>query len=136
MKRVVLDTNVIVSALLLKGRLAALVDQWKAGKIIPVVSKDTFRELKAVLSYPKFALRDYEMQSIIENEILPFFEVIELKEKVRGVCRDPHDDKFLSVAVSAKVAWIVTGDKDLLELRTYKSVKIVTPKEHFMLVKP
>ncbi len=76
------------------------------------------------------------MQSIIGNEILPFFEVIEIKEKVRGVCRDPHDDKFLSVAVSAKAAWIVTGDKDLLELRSYKSVKIVTPKEHFILVKP
>jgi len=55
-KRVVLDTNVIVSALLFKGALSRLVELWRKGKIIPVISKETFAELTTVLHYPKFSL--------------------------------------------------------------------------------
>ncbi|KAF0216011.1 MAG: PilT domain-containing [Geobacteraceae bacterium] len=128
MKRVVLDTNVLVSALLFKGRLSRLVELWKKGGIVPVISKETFAELRHVLHYPKFALTADEITTIIEDEILPFFDVVDVKEKVGGVCRDPYDDMFLAVAVSARASWIVTGDKDLLELGEYKSVRIVTPQ--------
>lgn len=128
MKRIVLDTNVLVSALLFKGRLARLVELWKKGGIVPVISKETFAELRHVLHYPKFAMTADEITAIIEDEILPFFDVVDVEEKVDGVCRDPYDDMFLAVAVSARASWIVTGDKDLLELRKYKTVRIVTPQ--------
>jgi putative PIN family toxin of toxin-antitoxin system len=129
MKRVVLDTNVLVSALIFKGRLAGLVTCWKNGGIVPVISRETFMELKTVLNYPKFALTADEIQTIIEDEILPFFEVVDIKKSINGVCRDPYDDMFLSVAVNARAAWIVTGDKDLLELGKYGAVHIVTPQD-------
>jgi uncharacterized protein len=55
-RKVVLDTSVLISALLFKGELSKLVELWQKGEIIPVISKDTFQELRSVLEYPKFSL--------------------------------------------------------------------------------
>lgn len=129
MKRVVLDTNVLVSSLLFKGRLTRFVDLWRKGKIIPVISRETFAELRDVLHYPKFALERDEIRAIVDDEILPFFEVVDVKEEVTGACRDPYDDQFLAAAINAGATWIVTGDKDLLDMGTYRGVKIVAPQE-------
>jgi putative PIN family toxin of toxin-antitoxin system len=133
-KRVVLDTNVLVSALLFKGSLTKLVDLWRKEAIIPVISRETFEELMAVLHYSKFQLSADEIRALLDDEILPFFEVVEIRDKVIGVCRDPYDDMFLSVAVNAGASWIVTGAKDLLELGSYGEARIVTPKEFFRLI--
>lgn len=124
-RRVVLDTNVLVSALLFTGKLSKIVDLWRQGKVIPLISRETFEELRAVLEYPKFSLAPDEIQSIIENEILPFFEVVEIQENVRGVCRDPGDDKFIACAVSGPADFLVSGEKDLTGLKRYKTVKII-----------
>jgi putative PIN family toxin of toxin-antitoxin system len=128
-RRVVLDTNILVSALLFTGKLSKIVDLWRQGKVIPLISRETFEELRAVLGYPKFSLAPDEIQSIIENEILPFFEVVEIQENVRGVCRDPGDDKFIACAVSASADFLVSGDKDLTDLKRYKAVKIIRVSE-------
>lgn len=133
MKRVILDTNVLVSALLFKGRLARLVELWKTGAVVPVISKETFTELRQVLHYPKFALNADEIRAIIEDEIIPFFDVVDIKEGVDGVCRDPYDDMFLAAAVNAKAAWIVTGDRDLLDVGRYGDVEIVTAQDFLEL---
>jgi putative PIN family toxin of toxin-antitoxin system len=127
--RVVLDTNVLVSALLFKPALSRIIDLWQGGAIIPVISKDTFQELRAVLEYPKFALSLDEIRAILEQEILPFFEVIDISEEVTGICRDPADDKFLSCALSAGADYLVSGDKALIDLKQYKTVKIITPAD-------
>ena len=128
-RRVVLDTNVLVSALLFTGKLSKIVDLWRQAKMIPLISRETFEELRAVLEYPKFSLAPDEIQSIIENEILPFFEVVEIQENVRGVCRDPGDDKFIACAVSAPADFLVSGDKDLTGLKRYKTVKRIGVSE-------
>lgn len=123
--RVVLDTNVLISALLFKGELSRIVGLWQTGKIVPVISKETFGELRTVLEYPKFSLFRAEIESLIEHEILPFFEVVNISRHVKGACRDPEDDKFISCALSANADYIVTGDKDLSDLRKYQSIKII-----------
>jgi len=117
--RVVLDTNVLISALLFKGELSRIVGLWQEGKILPIISKETFDELRAVLEYPKFSLTAAEIKSLIEQEILPFFEVVNVSEHVRGACRDPGDDKFISCAISPKADRVLTGDKDLSDMRNY-----------------
>lgn len=127
--RVVLDTNILVSALLFRGGLSGVVDLWKNGEIIPVVSKDTFEELKTVLEYPKFSLTEQEIKVLIEEEILPFFEVTEITDNIGDVCRDADDDKFISCALSASVDFIISGDRDLLDIGKYKAVKIITASE-------
>jgi len=124
-RRVVLDTNVLISALLFEGEVSRLVVQWQMGVFPPVISKATFKELETVLSYPKFHLSSEEIRMILTEEILPFFEVVEVKEKIEGVCRDAADDKFISCALSAGVEVIVTGDKDLMSVKKHRTVRIV-----------
>jgi len=133
-RRVVLDTSVLISALLFKGELSRLVVQWQMGVFIPVISKETFEELEAVLGYPKFRLSNEEKRLILREEILPFFEVMEVREKVRGICRDLADDKFVSCAVSAGADFIVTGDKDLMAVKRYRSVKIVSASDFLKMM--
>jgi putative PIN family toxin of toxin-antitoxin system len=123
--RVVLDTNVLISALLFKGELSKIVGLWQKAKTIPVISKETFDELRTVLGYPKLSLSGPEIKSIIEHEILPFFEVVNVSKHVKGVCRDPGDDKFISCAICANADCIVTGDKDLSDLKKYQSIRII-----------
>jgi putative PIN family toxin of toxin-antitoxin system len=124
--RVVLDTNVLVSALLFSGRLEPLVTQWKSGAVIPLFSRATFAEFRKVLAYPRFALTEPEIKVIIEEEVLTYFEVVEIDEEIRGVCRDSGDDIFLSCAVSAGADAIVSGDKDLLDLGAYRGITVVS----------
>ena len=124
-KRVVLDTNVLISALLFRGGLSKIVGLWQKGKIIPIISKKTFSELVTVLEYPKFSLTQEETDSIIKYEILPYFEIVEVVKDVKGICRDPEDDKFISCAISGSADYIVSGDKDLFDLKQYKSIEII-----------
>jgi putative PIN family toxin of toxin-antitoxin system len=132
--RVVLDTNVLISALLFKGELSRIVGLWEKGKIVPVISKETFSELRTVLEYPKFSLSRAEIDSLIEHEILLFFEVVNVSKHVKGACRDPGDDKFISCALSANADGIVTGDKGLSDLRKYQSIKIIHASDFIKMV--
>lgn len=132
--RVVLDTNVLVSALLFGGRTGMLRDLWKSGRIIPLVTKETFAEFRKVLSYPKFKLTQREIRSILNDEILPFVAPVEITKQINGICRDPHDDMFLAVAAGGDAEFLVTGDKDLLVLKHYRQTQIVTLAELFSFV--
>jgi len=132
--RVVLDTNILISALLFKGELTRMVGLWQRGKMIPIISKETFDELRTVLEYPKFSLSRAEIKSLIEQEILPFFEVVNVSKHVKGACRDPGDDKFISCAISANADYIVTGDKDLSDLKKYQSVRIIHASDFIKMV--
>ena len=123
--RVVLDTNILISALLFRGEMSRIVGLWRKGKIVPVISKETFGELRTVLEYPKFSLSRAEIESLIEHEILPFFEVINVSKRIKGASRDPEDDKFISCAISANADCIVTGDKDLSNLKKYQAIRII-----------
>jgi uncharacterized protein len=127
--KVVLDTNVLVSALLFKGSLSKMVDLWKAGRIKPVFSRPTFQEFKTVLTYPKFALTPNEILILLEEEVLPYFEVVKVIKEVKGTCRDPGDDMFLSCALASEANFIVTGDEDLLVLDQFATVRIINPAE-------
>ena len=132
--RVVLDTNVLVSVLFFGGRLSALRTAWREARITPVLSLDTFHELVNVLGYPKFSLSKEEISFVIEDEILPYFEVVDAARNATGECRDPDDDKFLSCAASAPAGYLVSGDKDLLELKKFKGVRIISPAELLRLL--
>ncbi len=123
--RVVLDTNVLVSALLFGGQPGRLRVLWGEGRIVPLVCRETFAEFRKVLDYPKFRLSPAERAALMEDELLPFVEVVEEVAEVSGVCRDPHDDIFLAVAAGGGAAYLVTGDQDLLVLGTYQRCRMV-----------
>ena len=126
MIRVILDTNGLVSALLFSGKLGRIVEGWKSGIFVPVFSREIFDEFRKVLAYPKFSLTVQEIAALIEDDVLPFCEVVEIGEEILSVCRDPADDPFLSCAVAASADYIISGDKDLLTLGNFRSIPIVT----------
>ncbi len=66
---------------------------------------------------------------IIEKYILPFFEVVEPGELVTGICNDPDDDRFLSCALSGGADYIVSGDKELCNLKELRAVRIISAEE-------
>jgi putative PIN family toxin of toxin-antitoxin system len=127
--RVVLDTNVLVSALLFKGKVSRFVVLWQRGRLAPLLSKETFGELKKVLTYPKFGLDQEDIGGILEDEVLLFFEIVDPVVPIEGVCPDPNDDPFIACAVSGGAEFVVTGDAQLVGLRQYGTVRFVTPSE-------
>jgi uncharacterized protein len=128
--RVVFDTNVILSALLFRaGRVSWIVPLWRTGRLVPLVSKESFTELIRVLKYPKFALTRLDRQAVLEA-FLPYAETVRIQPKKDiPLCRDPHDQKFLLLATCGHADKVVTGDKDLLSVEGFSTCPIITPDQ-------
>ena len=128
--RFVLDTNVLISALLFsQGRLSWIRLAWQSGAFRPVVSRETVNELIRVLCYPKFQLTEEDRLELLDD-YLPWCESLEIPVSTQVVaCRDPSDRPFLELALVSDAEGIVTGDKDLLEIREEFSVPIISPQE-------
>ncbi|MBT3358794.1 MAG: putative toxin-antitoxin system toxin component, PIN family [Rhodospirillales bacterium] len=126
--RLVLDTNVLLSALLFHaGSLSWLRPAWQSENIRPLASHDTTAELIRVLSYPKFKLTDDEREDLLAD-YLPWCETATVPNPTKVPdCRDPFDRPFLELALTAKADALITGDKDLLVLADEFSVPIITP---------
>ena len=127
--RVVIDTNVVISALLFGGVPGGLIPLWKSGRIKPFVSKQIIDEYLRVLAYPKFILSEEEINYILYKEVLPYFEVVEIKVGKIIIQEDPADDMFIRCALSGKAKVIISGDSHLLSLKSYQKVKILTPSQ-------
>lgn len=128
--RAVLDTNVVLSALLFQsGRLTWLRESWTQDKFLPLADKPCVEELLRVLAYPKFKLEPDEIKSLLGG-YLPYTETIENKGTTLSglpVCRDLHDQKFLSLAQKGNADVLVIGDQDLLSLNNQTCFQIETP---------
>ena len=135
MIRAVLDTNVLVSALLFTGPPSRLVPAWQAGRLKPVISAEVLKEYVRVLSYPKFKLAEREIHSLIEDDLLPFVDTVQTRPISVPNLRDPDDTKFLACARTAQVHWLVSGDDDLLSLRKFESIEIVSVSTFLHLFK-
>lgn len=131
--RVVLDTNVVLSALLFaQGRLVGLRTAWQKGEIAPLVCEQSVRELLRVLSYPKFRLNPDE-QEVLLADYLPFCETVFLPKRLSKVppCRDPDDELFLHLALAGKAMCLITGDLDLLSLAKKFRIPIWTAEQWY-----
>jgi putative PIN family toxin of toxin-antitoxin system len=134
--RVVLDTNVVLSALLFsRGTLEPVRLAWQAGAICPLLSTATADELVAVLAYPKFKLAPADREELLAD-FLPYCSVVRAVRRTAKLptCRDPHDVPFLQLAFAGKAAHLVTGDKDLLAVRGSLPFRIVSPSEFLALL--
>ena len=117
--RVVLDTNCLVSALIFsRGNAGRLRAAWQRGDIVPLVCRETVSELIRVLGYPKFKLDREDIESLL-TDILPWAETVEkdLSREAIAPLRDRDDAVFIRLAKAADAAFLVSGDRHLLELR-------------------
>lgn len=116
--RVVLDTNVVLSALVFgAGTAGRLRVGWQQGGFVPLVSTAIVQELIRVLAYPKFRLSRLEQDELLAD-YLPHTEAVRIPEPPPTVpeCRDSLDVPFLHLAVAGKANVLVSGDRDLLAL--------------------
>lgn len=125
--RIVLDSNVILSAALFKASPTrqALDKAINNGQVI--LSEPTLAELYEICERPKF---DKYLSKISRDQFLHDFiavtENVEIVERF-SACRDRKDDKFLELAVNGNADLIITGDRDLLVLNPFRNIKIITP---------
>jgi uncharacterized protein len=130
----VLDTNILVSAVLSKTSKArqALDKAQDIGKIL--MSSSLLLEIEEVLFRPKFDkyVTTIERRFFLGN-FLKTVEFVEVGEIIK-ICRDPKDDKILALALNGKADYIITGDQDLLVLKLFEGVEIITIDEFLNLV--
>lgn len=130
--RAVLDTNVLISAVISTGVPHEVVVAGFEGEYQIIVSVATLTEFReTLLKYPeRFHLEEQEVQEEVET-IRYFAEFVDPEEKIDAVEADPDDDKFLEAAVAGNVDYVVSGDQHLLDLDSFRGIEIVTPRTFY-----
>ena len=126
--RVVVDTNVFVSAALKDNSTPALAVRIVAERGGLLKSEATEQQLLEVLARPEFAPLVPPETVAWLRQVLATAELVTIAERV-AVCRDPSDDKFLELAVNGKADVIVSGDRDLRDLNPFRGIRIMTPAD-------
>lgn len=124
MARVVVDTNVLVSALIKKGKPLKLI-QRLLDKHTVVLSSQMLAELADVLSRDKFTIANAQIDLFI-SLLLRKSTVASVSGNLDVISEDPDDNVVLLTAVNGKADYIVSGDKHLLALRKFEGIAIVT----------
>lgn len=132
--RTVMDTNVLISGILWRGVPFQLLKWAEEDRLRIYTSLEILSEVHGVLHYPKF------QQHIDNHQASPgelfaksasLCTVVQVDQVVKSVCSDADDEKFLSCALAANVDVLVSGDKHLLDLKQYQSVRILTAREFY-----
>lgn len=124
--RVVFDTNVLVAKLLFDPRSSWLPRAWQDGRLIPLATEETIRELIGILNRAKFHLTPETVAERIA-EYYPWCQIYPEDTSIPvPECRDPDDRKFLQLARQAQADALVTEDQDLLTLQDAFPIPIIT----------
>lgn len=126
---IVVDTNVIASAVYFGGKPYDLLKLIMEEKVSAIASKEIVDEYEEILArlqhkFPKLS------KSIPFHEIVGKLTVINVSSDIH-ICRDSDDDKFISCAVDGRCIYIVSGDNDLLSLKDYDGIEIITVAQFF-----
>ncbi len=131
MLRVVLDTNVFVSSLLVKtGQLAQVIDAWRERQYLLLVSPPIMAEIANTLSYPrnrrKYGITDRDVRDLLDLLEHEALVVPGIADASGAIPDDPDDESVLACAVDGEADIIVSGDQHLLTLQTYEGIRILT----------
>jgi putative PIN family toxin of toxin-antitoxin system len=133
--RLVVDTNILISALLAETSLPAhLIVLWRQGVFDLLTSSGQLDELMRVTPYPKIRERlSPSLAGRLINELRDLAITLENPPPVTA-SPDPHDDYLLAIAALGRADYLLTGDKrDLLALRRFEGTKIITVRDFLML---
>jgi putative PIN family toxin of toxin-antitoxin system len=129
----VFDTNVLVSAACSPRSVPAnLINKWLDDQFTLVLSEYILSEYAAVMSRKKIQTRYDVSREYIEKSLFLYRSVSEIVTVMfvpKVILRDPADDEILACALASTARYLVTGDKDLLDLKHYESISIVTPAD-------
>ena len=124
---VVFDTNIFISAVFWEGKPYNVVKKAINQEIIVFISNYIIDEIRKVLARD-LNLEKQEIDDIV-NAVLYFTHLIEPKESVKVIKDDPKDDKILDCALACNADFIVSQDNHLLNLKSFRNIKIVSPEE-------
>jgi len=133
MLRAVLDTNVIVSGVITNNGIPfEILRKWENGEFVLVVSKLILEEINKVLHYPKIKKKRHLTEKDIANVLkrLKKYSVkTPAKVKIKAIHEDPTDNHFLAAAIEAEAHCIVSGDRHLKALGSYREIAIISPRK-------
>lgn len=129
MHKVVLDTNVLISAIAFKGKPREVFNKVLKGQMQLAISEDILNEMEGVLSGKKFRYPKGIIRSIL-NALEDLAEFVIPQKEVKRIKKDPNDNRILECAVEAEADFIISGDNHLLELKQYKNIRIITPSDY------
>jgi putative PIN family toxin of toxin-antitoxin system len=129
--RTVFDTNVLVAAFVTEGICSKILIRGRKKQFHLIVCPIILQEFERVL-IKKFSATRNEAWSALQIVSEAIHSVVRPSPLVQSVCRDPDDDAILACALEAGADYLVTGDVDLLELKTFKGIRIVTPRDFEM----
>lgn len=127
-ERIVLDTNVLVSALGWRGAPHEIVRRCHAGEHRLLISPEILSELERVLRYPKLKLTADRIDAYLE-QLTELVELIHPAIEISAITADPSDNRILECALAGRANIIVSGDSHLLDLRTFEAISILRPQE-------
>ena len=128
--RAVFDTNVLLSALLWSGPPHALLEHARNGTVSLVCSPALLEELAAVIARPKFNAILIASNTSREHMLFEMRQLAELFDPPalsHPVCRDPDDDAVLALALASQADMLISGDEDLLSLKSFQGIPILSP---------
>lgn len=135
--KIVLDTNVWVSALLWGGKPAAIIEAAEQGKVNISISEDIVAEISQVLAYHKFQ-RIYQATGLrredLIEQVLKTAKFVKVTNKLQVIHEHPADNKFIESALAAKAEYIVSGDKHLLNIVAFGKIKMVSVNDFLELL--
>lgn len=138
MKRIVLDCNIFVSALLVPGSgPAQILDLAKGKKIEVLVSPPILSEIGRVMRYPKLQKRHHLSSQQLDDLMADYAGFATLtpgKRRVKAILEDPSDNIYLDCALEGGADFIVSGDKHLLGLGTFRGISLVNPAAFLEIV--
>lgn len=126
--RILIDTNILLSGLYFHGLPKRLLQELNENFKICVNEKIIAEYTDKIDN--KFSKSKYKLDSDLREKIFGSFKSFEIKSNLK-ICRDPDDDKFINCAIDAKAIYIVSGDKDLLTLKNFAEIEIVTAKDFY-----
>ena len=124
--RVVLDTSVFISSFF-GGNPRAVIDLWKTGRLTLCLSQDILDEYIEVLRRLGLGSAP-ELDELLELFATGAHILFTVRTPEVRVVSDPDDDCFIACALALKAAYIVTGDRALLDVRHYEGAEVVTPR--------
>jgi len=130
--KAVFDTNVLLAAFITEGICSKILVRGRKRQFHLILCPVILREFERVL-IKKFSTTRNEARSILQIVSEAMHSVVIPSQSVQGICRDPDDDAILACALEAGADYLVTGDVDLLELKIFKGIRIVTPREFELL---
>ena len=131
--RVVLDTNVLISAVLFNGPPRAILELVIGGAVYCSLSLDVLDELRDVLERPKFRFSPEQAFQVIE-ELHAVCDIVNPAIRLNVVTADPNDNIILECALESKADVIVSGDQHLLAIAEFRGIQIVSPSDYLKTI--